>query len=224
MEVNKNILIIGAGPHAEVVIDIIETENIFNIIGIIDSKKEIGYSLNGYEVIGRQEDIVAICKNFNTKSGIICIGDNWNRKIVSELILSLIPDFDFITTIHPKAIISSRCSIGKGSVIMPGVTININAKIGNFCIINTNSSFEHYCSLGNYSSISAGVTTGGFVNIGILSAIALGVTIFDRINIGDNTVVGSGSLVTKDLPSDVLAYGVPAVIIRKREIDEKFLK
>ena len=56
------------------------------------------------------------------------------------------------------------------------------------------------------------------------ASITLGVTIVDRISIGENTVVGSGSLVLKDLPDNVLAYGNPAVIVRSREAKERFLK
>ena len=41
---------------------------------------------------------------------------------------------------------------------------------------------------------------------------------------GKNSVVGAGSLVTKDLPDNVLAYGNPAKIIRPREEGENFLK
>ena len=52
----------------------------------------------------------------------------------------------------------------------------------------------------------------------------LGVTILDRVEIGQNTVVGSGALVVKSLPDNVLAYGNPAKIIRERKEGEKFLK
>jgi acetyltransferase-like isoleucine patch superfamily enzyme len=62
------------------------------------------------------------------------------------------------------------------------------------------------------------------VKIGRFSTITLNVTIIDRITIGENTVVGSGSVVLKDLPDNVLAYGNPARIIRTREPGEKFLK
>ena len=78
--------------------------------------------------------------------------------------------------------------------------------------------------IGDYSSISAGSVTGGYVTLGKYSAITLGVTVLDRLNIGENTVVGAGSLVLKNLPNDVLAYGNPCKIIRKREEKEKFLK
>jgi maltose O-acetyltransferase len=46
----------------------------------------------------------------------------------------------------------------------------------------------------------------------------------DRLSIGENTVVGSGSLVTRDLPDNVLASGNPARVVRTRKPGEKFLK
>jgi acetyltransferase-like isoleucine patch superfamily enzyme len=83
---------------------------------------------------------------------------------------------------------------------------------------------EHDCVVEDFASISAGSITGGYVRIGKHSAITLGVTIMDRLEIGENTVVGSGSLVTKSLPSNVLAYGNPAKVVRERAKGEKFLK
>ncbi len=60
------------------------------------------------------------------------------------------------------------------------------------------------------------------VKLGRFSALTLGVTVLDRVDIGENTVVGAGSLVATSLPSNVLAYGNPARIIRERKAGEKF--
>ena len=65
---------------------------------------------------------------------------------------------------------------------------------------------------------------GGYVRISNYAAITLGVTIVDRLTIGKNSVIGSGSLVTKDIPDNVLAYGSPCKIIKTRKEGEKFLK
>ncbi len=35
----------------------------------------------------------------------------------------------------------------------------------------------------------------------------------EKITIGDNTVIGAGSLVTKDIPNNVVAYGSPCKIV-----------
>ena len=43
------------------------------------------------------------------------------------------------------------------------------------------------------------------------------------VTIGDNSVIGAGSVVTKDIPANVVAYGVPCCVIREiSEHDEKY--
>lgn len=53
------------------------------------------------------------------------------------------------------------------------------------------------------------------VRIGRNCWIGAGVMILPGITIGDNTVVGAGSVVTKDLPADVVAVGNPCKVLRK---------
>lgn len=219
-----NIVLFGAGAHAHVVIDIIEKEKKNKIVGLIDSKKEVGSKFDDYLIIGRQENLKSLIKEYNIEAGIVCIGDNyWRGRVVSH-IADEVPEFKFVNAIHPSCIIGKGVKIGSGNVIMGGVIINPNAQIGDHCIINTNSSLEHFCIMEHYSSLSAGVTTGGFVVIQEYTAIALGVTLFDRINIGKHTVIGSGALVTKDISDYVLAYGIPAKVVRTRQPGDKYLK
>ena len=46
--------------------------------------------------------------------------------------------------------------------------------------------------------------------------IAAGCRILDGIRIGDNSVIGAGAVVTKSLPGNVVAFGVPATVRRPR--------
>jgi sugar O-acyltransferase (sialic acid O-acetyltransferase NeuD family) len=220
----KNIVLIGGGNQAHYTIDIIEKEGKYNIVGIIDSIHEIGSDRFGYKILGRQENIVDIINNYNIEGGVISVGDNWARYYISEQIKELSPNFNFINAIHPSVVIGNNVKIGCGVVAMAGCIFNPKATIGNFTFFATGAQVEHDCVIEDFASISAGSITGGYVKVGKYSAITLGVTIMDRIEIGENTVVGSGSLVTKSLPNDVLAYGNPTKIIRSRNKGEKFLK
>ena len=58
------------------------------------------------------------------------------------------------------------------------------------------------------------------VHIGNNVWIGANVTILSGITIGDNTIIGAGSLVTHDIPNDVIAYGNPARVIRKITIED----
>lgn len=220
----KNIVLFGGGLHANVCIDILEKAAQYRIVGIIDSVAAIGSDLYGYPVLGRQEDLVALVEEHAIDGGLVAIGDNYARCFVRDFILSQLPNFTFVNAIHPTVPIGRGATIGVGNVIMAGVIVNPGATIKDFCIINTGAQLEHNCFMDDFSHLSAGSVTGGKVRIGKFAAITLNVTILDRLSIGENTVVGSGAVVLKDLPDNVLAYGNPAKIIRVRQPGEKFLK
>jgi FlaA1/EpsC-like NDP-sugar epimerase len=80
----KNIVLFGGGHQVTYTIDIIEKENKYNIIGIVDSKAEIGQIIGGYPIIGRQNEIAALVDKHSIDCGLISIGDNWSRKIVHD--------------------------------------------------------------------------------------------------------------------------------------------
>ncbi len=50
--------------------------------------------------------------------------------------------------------------------------------------------------------------------IGFASGIGSNSTILPGITIGDNAVIGAGSVVTKDIPENMIAVGSPAKVIR----------
>lgn len=57
------------------------------------------------------------------------------------------------------------------------------------------------------------------VHIGRNCWLGAGVIVLPGVTIGDNTVIGAGSVVTKDIPSNVIAVGNPCRVLR--EIGEK---
>ena len=219
----KNIVLIGGGDQAHYTIDIIHKQGKYNIVGIIDAQEKLNTEKFGYKIIGRQENIKHLMSIFDIHGAVISIGDNWTRYYVASQVKKLIPEFKFFNAIHPSCIIGEHVKFGEGIVAMAGCIFNPRATIGDHTFFATGAQVEHDCIIGNYASISAGSITGGYVELGDFAAITLGVTVFDRTKIGENSVVGAGSLVVKDLPDNVLAYGNPAKIIRQRKDGEKFL-
>ncbi|MBQ6930995.1 MAG: sugar O-acetyltransferase [Clostridia bacterium] len=53
------------------------------------------------------------------------------------------------------------------------------------------------------------------VHIGKNCWLGAGVLVMPGVTIGDNTVIGAGSVVTKDIPANVVAYGNPCRVIRE---------
>ena len=217
------ILILGAGGHAKVIVDIIKKENKFEILGFLDNSLKEGKKILGYEVLGKEDDLNALMSKHNIFGGIIAIGDNYSRSLLAKKIKKLCKEFKFINCIHPMSSIAFDATLGEGNVVMAGATINTSSKIGNHCILNTNSSIDHDNNLQNFSSLAPNSVTGGNVIVGKFSAIGIGATVQQNISIADNCIVGASSLVNKNTKSDSVYYGVPARFIREHKLGEKYL-
>ena len=200
----KKINLFGASGHAKVIIDIIES-NGFEVGYIFDDNPDIKVFL-GREVISNYSDV-----QLNSNPLIISIGDNAARKEVFEKLKSV----ELSPAIaHPSAIISPYSKIGKGTVVMPNVVINSDVYIGENCIINTSAVIEHDCVIEDFTHISPNAALAGGVKIGKGTHLGIGVTTIQCIEIGDNTIVGAGAVVTKDLPPNCTAVGIPAKPIK----------
>jgi sugar O-acyltransferase (sialic acid O-acetyltransferase NeuD family) len=219
----EKILIFGASDHTRYTLDIIEQEGAYEVTGIVDTTLEKGQSYAGLPILGSDAELKEIAKEQGIKKGIVAIGDNFIRKKVTTSILASIPEFEFVSAVHPSVILGKHVSIGKGSVLMAGVIVNNDSRIGAHCFLATKASLDHDSQMGDYASLSPGVTTGGNVTIGAVTAIGIGANILHGMTIGAHTVIGSGALVLEPIPPKCIAFGVPARVIRKREEGEPYL-
>jgi|AntRauMFilla1563_2_1112583.scaffolds.fasta_scaffold75552_1 sugar O-acyltransferase (sialic acid O-acetyltransferase NeuD family) len=218
----KNIIIIGSSGHSKVVIDIIEIKKEFNIVGLID-RFRVGEETEGYNVLGKEEDLPELIKKYSIHGVIVAVGDNFVRSKISKYVKEKCPNLEFISAIHPNTSISKNVSIGRGSMIMAGVIINSKSIVGESCILNTASSLGHDCVIKDFASIAPGVRVGGNCKIDELAAISIGAVLVHKINIGQETIIGAGSTVVNDIGPFVVAYGTPAKMIRNRKSGEKYV-
>lgn len=192
----------GAGGHAKVILDILETQNV-EAEGIIDDSKE-GEFMGVRILRGWQKYCSPI---------IISIGNNDVRRKIAERLTH--ESVAFGTAVHPSAVVSHHAEIGEGSVIMQGSVIQSCAHIGRHCIVNTCASVDHDCVIGDYAHISPHATLCGNVSVGEGSWVGAGSVVIPGVKIGRWSVVGAGSVVCRDIPDGVVAYGSPCRVIRK---------
>ena len=219
----QDLIIIGSSGHAKVVIDVVEKEGRYNIIGLLDPVRPIGENTLGYEVIGTIDMIPSLIKNKSDCSFFIAIGDNWNRHKEMKHILDVHPEAIFASTIHPSAQIGREVTIGMGVVVMAGAIVNSSTKIGDFTILYTKSSVDHDCTVEPFVSLAPNATTGGTVNIGAFSAIGISASIKHGVKIGEHCVIGGGSMVLKNTESYTINYGVPSKKVGIRIEGDKYL-
>jgi len=223
MKAKKNIIIVGSSDQAKIVIDIIEKQNEFNIIGLVDDFKNEDEPFLGYEILGKIKNLPKLINKYKVDAGIIAIGDNWTRGNMAERVKGIASNLKFASVIHPSAQIGNGVAIGNGTVVVAGAIINSGSSLGAHCIVNTNSSIDHDCKIANFVSIAPGATLAGRVNLGSYSAVCVGANVINNLRIGKHTIIGSGATVVSDIPDYVVALGTPAKPIRKREAGDTYL-
>jgi len=132
-----------------------------------------------------------------------------------KIVETLSPSINkFINIIHKNQDISMMTELGRGILINSKVSIAAHTTIGNFVSINRHVSIGHHTTISDYCSINPGTNIAGRVKIGEGTLIGMGANIIDGVQIGNNTIIGAGSVVTKDIPDSVVAYGSPCKVIR----------
>lgn len=204
----SKLILIGGGGHCHACIDVIESTQKFEIIGIIDTEDKLGQSVLDYSVVGTDEDLP---KFINKDTWfLITLGhiksSALRRKIFKNL-ESL--DANIATVISKNALVSKYSSIAKGTIIMHRATIGAGSKIGQNCIINTNANIEHDTTVGDDVHVSTHAVVNG--NCELKNGVFIGsnTTIFHGISIENDTVIGAGSLVTKNITEKGIYYGNP---------------
>lgn len=218
-----DIIIIGSSGHAKVVIDMVEEEGRYRIVGLLDDYRSIGEETLGYSVIGKRTDLGDRVGERLIRGALIAIGDNDARSKVADWANRCCPDLPFVTAVHPSATIGRNVSVGAGTVIMAGAVINPCCSVGRFCVLNTNSSLDHDSVMEDFASLAPGATVGGGCQIGTRSAVGMGATLVQGVTVGNGSVVGAASLVLGPIASGIVAYGVPARSVRARKAGDRYL-
>ena len=210
----KRIAIIGAagfGREVKVLIDDInKAKPIYDLIGFFDDGIEKGTLVNGLPVLGTIAAINKIDYNLKLALGV-------SAPAIKEKTIQIIENnyIDFPTLIHPSAIISNdEVFLGKGTIICAGNIITCNIIVKDFVTLNLSCTVGHDTIIKDFSSFMPAVNISGEVVIEKNVYVGTGAKIINQLSIGAHTIVGAGAVVSKVLPANCTAVGIPAKPIK----------
>ncbi len=203
------VFVVGGGGHAKVVVATLQAAG-YRVKGIYDDDPgKQGQEILGIPVVGTLEDAEAR----EGVPGIVAVGDNRLRQQIARRLHR----WKWIAVVHPAAWVHPSVTLGEGTVVFAGAVIQPDAHIGAHGIVNTGASVDHDCMVGDFVHIAPGVRLAGGVALGEGVLMGIGSVATPGVRIGAWTTVGAGAAVVRDLPSRVVAVGVPARVIREKE-------
>lgn len=201
----RNLLVIGAGGHAAVVIELARAAGLEPVLALDPGGRS---DVLGVPVRGGDDLLEEILSEGLVDGGTVAIGSNALRRKLGVRLRALSCPMPPI--VHPTAIISPTARIGDGTVVMAGVIINARAEVGEDCIINTAAVVEHDCVLGDGVHAAPRSVMGGNCRLGSRTLFGIGAVARPGTTIGANAVVGAGAVVISTIADGQTVVGNPA--------------
>ena len=177
----------GSSGHCKVIIDIIIKSNLEVIEGVFDDNPE--------------SDKMGELPVYKTDS----LDFFQNKSLITT---------NYLTAIHPSAVLANIVSVGEGTVIMAGAILNPDVIIGKHCIINTAAVVEHDCVLSDFVHISPNASLAGNVIVGEGSHVGIGAIVIQGVKIGKWVTIGAGAVIINDIPDYAVVVGNPGKTIK----------
>ena len=169
--------------------------------------------------------------------------ENWNKiylahindiKVIYKEVLGLNSRYSLRDLNESKArveygaIIRDGVTLSDSCIVLMGAVINVGAVIGDESMIDMNAVVGSGAYIGNRCHISAGAVIAGVMEpisekrVIIEDDVFIGANavILEGVRIKRGSVIGAGSIVTKDVEENAVVYGNPAVKIRDKNIDD----
>jgi sugar O-acyltransferase (sialic acid O-acetyltransferase NeuD family) len=208
-----NVVVVGAGGHGRVVLDVLVQAGRHRVVGFLDSNDALrGRRVDGVPVLGDIAVLPEIAAEHGIAGAIVAIGDNGVRRSFAERIEDM--GIALINAIHPSANLARNVTLGRNIVIAAGALVCAHCQIGDSVILNTGCIVDHESMIGTAAHLCPGARLAGRVAVESGAFIGIGATVIQNIRIGCEAIVGAGAVVIRDVPSMATVVGVPARLVK----------
>jgi len=120
---------------------------------------------------------------------------------------------NFVTLIHPTAIVGRNVSLGRGTVVCPGAILTADIRIGEFVTLNCQTAVGHDATIGSWATLSSYCNVTGRAELGQAVFMGSHAVVLPGVKVGDRAVIGAGSVAIRSVKADQTVFGIPARVL-----------
>lgn len=206
------VVVVGAGGHGRVVLDILKRTRSYEVVGFLDSNADMhGRRMDGLPILGDAAMLPELVRSRDIRGAIIAIGDNGIRRAFAEEMDAM--GVPLINAVHPSANLAHNVTLGRNVVIAAGALVSAHCQIGDSVILNTGCIVDHESMIGTAAHICPGTKLAGRVTVEAGAFVGIGATVLQGLRIGCEAIVGGGAVVIDDVAPMTTVVGVPACVV-----------
>jgi sugar O-acyltransferase (sialic acid O-acetyltransferase NeuD family) len=198
-------VIIGGGGHASVLVDILRAQGREILAVVCPDDISIRNVFTGIHHLKNDDDVLSFAPDdVLLVNGIGMLPKSTLKRKLNQYYIS--HGYQFETVIADSAQVSLYANIEAGAQIFAGVIIQTGAHVGAHSVINSGAIIEHDCNIGNYNHIAPRATLCGQVTTQEDAYIGAGAVVLQNIQLGLSSIIGAGTLVTKNVSDNILIF------------------
>jgi sugar O-acyltransferase (sialic acid O-acetyltransferase NeuD family) len=198
---NLPVILVGSGGHALVLLDVLRASG-YQVLGVVDPKLATQGTAEwrGLPVLGDDASVSRYAPDtILLANGIGNLPGQTKRAEVYERFCQ--QGYQFVTVVHPTAMIASGVTLHQGVQIMAGAILQPDVVVGENTLINAGCIIDHECAIGAHCHLSLGVTLSCRVTMGIGCHAGAAASVVQGCQIGDYAVLGAGTALRVNLPA-----------------------
>jgi len=210
----KNIAMVGSGELSERLTYYFEDTGFGKVVGMFDDFETEGSIKYDRPVLGKLTGIPTLLKKGAFDAVAIAIGykhRGFRKEVYEHLKRDQVP---LVTFVHPSSYVEKSAVIKEGSIVLVNCTVDMHAQLCENVFLSSRCFVSHNVKIGRHTYCGPAANLAGNTEVGECCFMGINTTTIDGVKIGMNVQTAAGSVLTKDVPSNVLMAGVPAVVKR----------
>lgn len=202
-------IIVGAGGMAAQLFDDLVAMQLKDVVFWSETETSYHFIKEQYPVIGTDQEVEQHFREIS-RDFVLCIWNIEDRMMLLDKFTRL--GGTAVTLISQDTHINRYTSIGRGVVVLGGVSTEPYVNVGDYCILNKRSNYGHGCAIHPFAVIGPFAIVASDAVIGEESFVGMGAIIQPKVKVGKHVIITAGCVVTRNIADYAVVSGVPGTV------------